>query len=248
METNLTPATRLTRLFQIGLLCAATLSGPLAHAQEAPARATFLGISAGLGASLNAGSTQQLDLPPGMYLNPTSAPGGSVALALLTRVQRGRWFAQPELRYQEVYSAPFSYLGDGGGFGFMSNSNPQLGFHARQFAVSALGGYYFGPQKKHYVLLGPAVAVRRGNDGVPTPDPANGVNSSLRYAMDQAPEKAQLQLHAGVGRWGKHVGVELRYAYGLTPLVRQIDFNNQTYDFKVRASTLTLTLGYHLPL
>ncbi|MDO7847009.1 hypothetical protein Q5H92_11620 [Hymenobacter sp. M29] len=248
METNLTPAARLTRIFQIGLLCAAAFSSTLAHGQEAPARATFIGLSAGAGISLAPGSMQQLDMSQGSYLAPTGSPGAGLAVALLTRVQRGRWFAQPELRYQEVNSAPFEYPGGGGGYGSLFSGRPKRGFHARQLAVSALGGYSFGPHKQYYALLGPAVAFRQGNDGVATPNPADGANGSYAYVMDQAPEKTQVQLHAGVGRWGKHFDVELRYAYGLTPLVRQLDFNNQTYDFKVRASTLMLTLGYHLPL
>ncbi|MBF9142106.1 hypothetical protein [Hymenobacter properus] len=248
METNLTPATRRTRFFPLGLLCAALFSSPLAHGQEAPQRATFIGLSAGLGSSLAPGAMQQLDMSQGSYLAPTGGLGGAVSAALLTRVQRGRWFAQPELRYQEVFSAPFEYPGGGGGYGSLFSGRPKISFHARQFAGSALGGYYFGPQQQYYALFGPAVAFRHGNDAVPAPNPTDGANSSYAYVMDQAPEKTQWQLHGGVGRWGKHFDVELRYAYGLTPLVRQVEFNNQAYDYKVRASTLTLTLGYHLPL
>jgi hypothetical protein len=190
-----------------------------------------------------------LELPQGSYLAPTSTPGGAVALALLVRVQRGRWIAQPELRYQEVDSTPFRYPGVGGGFGSLSNGgDPKRSFRARQFGVSALGGRRFGPQKRCYALLGPAVAFRYGNDGVPPPNPAQFGSSSVPYAMDRAPEKTQLQLHGGVGVWGKHVNVELRYLYGLSPLVRQIVFNNQAYGFKVRASTLVVALGYNLSL
>lgn len=248
METNLTPAARFTRILPLGLLCAALFSSPLAYGQEASKRATFIGLSAGLGTSLTSGAQQQLDMTPYAYLAPTGGPGAAVSAALFTRVQRGRWFGQPELRFQEVFSGPFEYPGEGGGFGLSFGGRPKQGFHARQFAGAALGGYYFGPHQQYYALLGPAVAFRHGHDDVRPSDPANGPNTNVRYLMDQAPEKTQWQLHGGVGRWGKHFDVELRYAYGLTPLVRQVEYNGQAHDFKVRASTLTLTLGYHLPL
>ncbi|MDO7847004.1 hypothetical protein Q5H92_11595 [Hymenobacter sp. M29] len=157
---------------------------------------------------------------------------------------RSRWFGQPELRFQSVLSAPFQYY-SGLSSGFFSSSTATTAFYVDQMQVAALAGYTFDARQQWYALLGPAVAWRVNKSGPALPTATASLDDAVRDAVDRAPAAAQLQLHGGLGWWGRHLGVEARYTHGLTPLVRQLSFHNRTYDFLVRSSTVMFTVGYH---
>ena len=225
-------------------LAIATCVGSLpAFGQDKPAHNTFLGISGGAGLVFSPAWPQRVDLPP-TYLAANGNTGESGALSVLIRVRRGHWFGQSELRYQNVYSAGFTYF-NGVRAGFLSFSTNTTVFHVQQLELAALGGYAFGPRQQLYWLLGPALAVRQGNDGIAAPSASSNLRDKVLYAMDTAPSASQLQLHGGLGWWGKRLSVEARYTYGLTPLVRRISFDNQTHNFQVGADTFMFTVGYH---
>jgi len=234
------------RFFLYSLALALGTSGRAAYGQQAPTRATWVGVSVGESLVFSPSSPTRIELPPGSYLAAAGGTGTAATGAALLRVQRGRWFGQPELRYHSLYSADFTYARGPGGYGIPSGGGTATtAFHVQQLVLGALGGYAFGPGQQFYALLGPAVAVRLGTDGNAAPSAATSLSDDVRYAVDAAPGAAQLQLHGGLGWWGRHVGVEARYAYGLTPLVRRLAFDGHAYDFRVDAHALLLTVGYH---
>lgn len=215
--------------------------------QSAGEHATYLGFTAGGGPTFTATSPRYLDLG-GTYLAATAQrPGSTVALSTLVRVQRGPWFVQPELRYQNVYSAGYTYPSSGGGgYGSLFHgADPRLKVHMRQLAVGLVAGYRFGPRQAFYGLLGPALAFRMSADGESVPYAGASPSDQLPYALDQAPVSRQGQLHGGVGWWGRHWGVEARGVYGLSPLARRLPFAGQDYAFQVRSTMLLLSVGYH---
>jgi len=228
-------------------LCAA---GRPTLGQHTPERATFVGLMAGTGMALTPASPSYLDLDGAYIKEHGQSIGPVLLLGAFLRLQRGAWFAQPELRYQNVYSGRFAVSGGGGGSGYGSLSSgrtPTVRFHVRQLAGSLLGGYRFGSQQQFYGLLGPALAWRWGTDEEPVPVPSYSVNSKsdyLDYAVDQAPAAMQLQLHGALGYWEQHFGLEARFVYGLTPLVRRLPVQEQTYDFRVRSRLLLVSVGY----
>jgi len=214
--------------------------------QHAPERATFVGLVGGFGMAFTPSYPSNLDMDGACIKEVKAAAnriGSVVLLGAFLRVQQGAWFAQPELRYQNVSSAPFAVSGGGGGGGFFSGP-PTERFHVRQLTSSLVGGYRFGSHQQYYGLLGPALAWRWGTDEVPVPTPLQSKSDNLPYAVDQAPTARQLQLHSAIGRWGQHFGVEARFVYGLTPLVQRLTVQEQTYDFRIDSRLLVFSLGY----
>lgn len=236
------------RLFRCGLVVAAFSNCLVSYGQDASVRATFLGLSAGSGIAFTVASPQRIELPPRSYLAASGGSGESLALSVVVRVQRGRWFGQPELRYQNTYSGDLDFANGSNGLGIISFPTSTTKFHVEQLAFAALGGYTFDPEQRFYLLLGPALALRLGNDGNVAPSNTTSLADDIRYAVDQAPETTQWQLHGGLGWWGRHFGVEVRYCYGLTLLVRRLAFDGNTYDYRVGSNLLLLTANYHFQL
>lgn len=236
----------MTSLLRVILVVATCVSYFPVFGQDKSAHGAFWGISGGAGLVFSPASPQRVELPPS-YLAATGGTGETAALTALVRVPRRRWFGQSELRYQNVNSADFTYF-RGVGTGFFSFSTNTTTFHAQQLALAALGGHTFGARQQLYGLLGPALAVRLGTDGNAPPSTSSSLSDDVRYAVDNAPTATQLQLHGGLGWWGKHLGVEARYTHGLTPLVRRIAFDNETHNYRVGANTFMFTVGYHGPL
>ena len=233
----------MTPFLRVALVIAACVSCFPVFGQDKPAPGVFWGISGGGGLVFSPASPQRVELPPS-YLAATGGTGETAALSALVRVLRGRWFGQSELRYQNVNSADFTYF-RGVGSGFFSFSTNTTTFHAQQLALAALGGYTFGSRQQLYGLLGPALAIRLSIDGNAPPSASSSLSDDVRYAVDNAPAASQLQLHGGLGWWDKHLGVEARYAHGLTPLVRRVVFDNETHNYRVGANTFMFTVGYH---
>lgn len=232
----------MTHFLRVALIIATCVDYSPAFGQNKPSHSAFWGLYGGAGLVFSPASPQRVELPPS-YLAATGSIGETAALGALVRVPRGRWFGQAELRYQNVSSADFTYS-RGVSTGFFSFSTNTTNFHAQQLALAALSGYTFGSRQQLYGLLGPTLAVRLNTNGN-VPPSVSSLSDEVRYAVDNAPAATQLQLHGGLGWWGKHLGVEARYTHGLTPLVRRIVFDNETHEYRVGANTFMFTVGYH---
>jgi hypothetical protein len=214
-------------------------------------RPASFGLAAGAGPSfvrcrpgyldLGRDTDQHID----QYLRATSEGASAAQVAAYVRVQPWRnTFFQPEVSYLEYSSGRLLYARRTG-TGILSagpTGNTQL--YQQSLSLALLGGGYLDSPQQAYWLAGPAIAARLTSHSVWN---ISNSSSTVARALDESGAKSQFFMHAGLGlRFGR-IDLETRYAYGLTPLVRTLRYQNKDYDFRVTSHLLVFKVGVHFP-
>lgn len=213
---------------------------------QAPTRATYLGATFGAGFAFTPMSPQRVELPPVSYL--AAQPGGygdSFAFSVFVTLVRNHWFLQPKLLYQGLNSCEVTYYGGPGSFFGGTRTGY---FSARQLGISAALGRTFGSRRQFYYSAGPAWVWRTDGPTGPPPSATTSLGDDIRYALETAPARQQVQVLGELGWWARHWGISARINQDLTPLVRRVDFDGRAYPFRVTSTTAMFSFGYRLSM
>lgn len=235
------------------------LSGAIPALAQQPASlpsiTISLGLSGGVGIPFTPISPTRLEIggiskirtdAEADFLSGTAKEAYSVNLFL--RLAHGKWFLQPEAGYQSLLSSPVAYEDD-----YPTGMAPNFAgpeqlhnFRSDQLMLGTLAGYYLGSEPHFYLLTGPATGFRIG--GSDYGSSRTDLGEEIRNSLNRAPETTRFFIQGGLGYGGlaRHLNLEARFIYGLTPLVRNLTFRNEKYALKAQAHILLLTMAFTL--